>query len=130
LSSLKHQVFSIKLFFETVYKRKLNLDFAKTFRKEFKLPNVLSPEDVLKILNCITNLKHKANITTIYSAGLRLSELTNLKIQKIDSNRNIIRVIQYKGNKDREVMLSVKLLALLREYYEPYKPKAVGLTLL
>ncbi len=91
---------SIKLFFETVYKRKLNLDFAKKFRKEFKLPNVLSPEDVLKILNCITNLKHKAIITTIYSAGLRLSELTSLKIQNIDSNRNIIRVIQSKGNKE------------------------------
>lgn len=123
LSSLKHQVFSIKLFYESVFKRKINLDFAKRFRKEFKLPKVLSKEDMTKIFACIYNLKHKTIIATIYSAGLRLQEAINLKISDIDSNRNIIRITQSKGNKDREVMLSGKLLIILRDYYKKYKPQ-------
>lgn len=123
ISSLKHQVFSIKLFYEIVLKRKLILDFAHKFRKEFKLPKVLATEDVVKILHCINNLKHRTIIAAIYSAGLRLQEVINLKISNIDSKRNTIRIIQAKGNKDREVMLSEKLLEMLREYYKIYKPK-------
>lgn len=68
------------------------------------------------------NLKHKTIITAIYSAGLRISEAVNLKVNDIDSGRMVIRISGAKGYKDREVMLSEKLLVLLRAYYKKYKP--------
>jgi len=71
----------------------------------------------------ISNLKHKAIIMTIYSAGLRISECINLKIKDIDSNRMQIRVEQSKGKKDRYTLLSAKTLEILRAYFKEYKPK-------
>jgi integrase/recombinase XerD len=76
-----------------------------------------------KIIDITENLKHKTIITTIYSCGLRLSELLELKIFDIRSEQDCIVIRQSKGNKDRIVMLSPKLLDLLREYYKKYKPK-------
>jgi site-specific recombinase XerD len=70
-----------------------------------------------------TNLKHKAILATIYSAGLRVSELLNLKIKDIDSNSMLIRIEQSKGKRDRYVVLSEKLLLLLRDYFKHYHPK-------
>ena len=77
----------------------------------------------IEIIDITENLKHKTIITTIYSCGLRLSELLELKISDIRSEQDCIVIRQSKGNKDRIVMLSPKLLDLLREYYKKYKPK-------
>ncbi len=81
-----------------------------------------SEEEVISILNCTKNLKHKAILTTIYSAGLRISELIHLKITHIDSDRMQIRVEQSKGKKDRYTLLSPITLKLLREYIKEYRP--------
>jgi integrase/recombinase XerD len=87
------------------------------------LPVVLSPEEVLKFLGCVGNLKHKTVLTTCYAAGLRISEAVSLKPTHIDSQRMVIRVEQGKGQKDRYVMLSERLLEILRHWWRIAKPK-------
>jgi len=92
-------------------------------RKEKYLPEVLSQEEIVKVMNATVNLKHKAILMTIYSAGLRIGEAINLRVKDIDSKRMQIRVEQAKGKKDRYTLLSNKTLALLRKYVAEYKPK-------
>ncbi|MEA2021464.1 MAG: tyrosine-type recombinase/integrase [Candidatus Caldatribacteriota bacterium] len=92
-------------------------------KKERKLSDVLSEEDITKILKSINNLKHKCIIYLIYSAGLRLSEMVNLKTTCIDSNRKQIRIREAKSKKDRITLLSETVLVILRKYYKVYKPK-------
>ena len=92
-------------------------------RKEKKLPIVLSTDEIQNMFKTITNIKHKAILMTIYSAGLRVSELLELKISDIQSNRKLIFVRNSKGNKDRVTLLGDKTLVILREYYKIYKPK-------
>jgi site-specific recombinase XerD len=84
---------------------------------------VLSEEEIIQIFNAVGNLKHKAILMTIYSAGLRISEAINLKIKDIDSQRMQIRVEQSKGKKDRYTLLAAKTLDILRMYVKEYKPK-------
>jgi integrase/recombinase XerD len=91
-------------------------------QKEHSLPKVLSKEDVEKIINHCSNLKHKTILVMLYSAGLRAGELIDLKISDIDSKRKTISIRKAKGFKDRTVMLSDKLRDLLRNYYIEYKP--------
>ena len=86
-------------------------------KKPQKLPVVLSPEEVLQFLRCIGSTKHRAILTTCYAAGLRISEAVRLRPTDIDSKRMVIRVDQGKGQKDRYVMLSPKLLQTLRAYW-------------
>jgi len=121
-SHIKNSVMAVKLYSEIVFGIKLNSDFLRGYRKERKLPDVLSIEEIKTIINNIENLKHKTIISLIYSCGLRISECINLKIKDIDSKRMLLRINQSKGNKDRFVPLSDKMLALLREYYKVYKP--------
>ena len=92
-------------------------------KKEMKLPVILSRAEVTQFLAAITSLKHRAILMTAYAAGLRVSEVVALQVADIDSRRMVIRVRQGKGHKDREVMLSPRLLAVLREYWKVVKPK-------
>ncbi len=87
-----------------------------------KLPTVMSMEDVVRILNAIDNVKHKIIISLIYSTGLRLKEVVNLKLTHIDSRAMCIKVVAGKGKKDRFVALSEQILPSLRKYYLQYKP--------
>jgi len=91
--------------------------------KEQKLPTVLSVEEVQEMIRATTNLKHKTIIMLCYSAGLRLSELLNLRPTDVDSDRMQLSIKGGKGKKDRYTLLSEKLLPLLREYYKAYKPQ-------
>lgn len=91
-------------------------------KKPQKLPVVLSPEEVLQFLGCVGSIKHRAILTTCYAAGLRISEAVRLKPADIDSPRMVIRVEQGKGQKDRYVMLSPKLLETLRGYWRAVRP--------
>ena len=91
--------------------------------KEKKLPEILSEEEVMAILRSAENIKHKTMLYTIYSAGLRRSELINLMPTDIDAGRNVIRVRGGKGKKDRETLLSKTLMVLLDEYYKKYRPE-------
>jgi site-specific recombinase XerD len=88
-----------------------------------KLPVVLSQEEVKRILDSISNVKHRTFVSLIYSCGLRLDELCNLKVTDIDSTRMQIHIRSGKGGKDRYVMLSEKILHMLREYWKTYRPK-------
>jgi site-specific recombinase XerD len=92
-------------------------------RSEKKLPIVLSEQEIGDLFRATENIKHTAILMLAYSAGLRLSELINVKIKDIDSNRMQIRIAQAKGKKDRYSLLSVKLLEVLRIYVKEYKPK-------
>ena len=92
-------------------------------KKPQTLPVVLSPEEVLQFLECVCNTKHRTILTTCYAAGLRISEAVRLTLPDIDSARMVIRVDQGKGRKDRYVMLSPKLLEILRNWWRVEKPK-------
>ncbi len=123
-SSYQNQmVNAIKLFYKTQFEKQLNPDLIHRPRREHKLPNVLSKEEIKLILQAHGNIKHKTMLSLIYSCGLRRSELLNLTLSDIDSKRGLILIKQAKGKKDRIAPLSEKVLALLREYYTAYKPK-------
>jgi len=92
-------------------------------REPRKLPVVLSPEEVVRLLDAAPGLKYKAALSVAYGAGLRVSEVVALKVSDIDSKRMIIRVEQGKGRKDRYVMLSLLLLELLRAWYKAARPQ-------
>jgi integrase/recombinase XerD len=98
-------------------------DIIPAPKKPQKLPIVLSPEEVRHFLSCVASPKHRTILTTCYAAGLRVSEAARLKPADIDSQRMVIRVDQGKGQKDRYVMLSPKLLEILREWWRMAKPK-------
>lgn len=84
---------------------------------------MLSKQDVKALFDVTVNIKHKAMLMTIYSAGLRLNELVNLQLRDIDSKRMVITIRAGKGKKDREVMLSEALLPVLRSYVKQHQPK-------
>src|ERR1700691_2081232 len=92
-------------------------------RRPDKLPVVLSPEEVSRFLEHVGCLQHRAALMLCYGAGLRISEAVAVRIDDIDSPRNLIRIEQGKGKKDRYVMLSPRLLAVLRAYYRAARPK-------
>jgi len=122
-SSMKQSLAAIRFLYLDVLKKEIDFDFFIKMKKPNSLPNVLTIDEVKKIISSIDNLKHKAIISTIYSCGLRISEAVNLEIKDIDSSAMTVKVVNAKGKNDRYVMLSPKLLELLREYFVEYKPK-------
>ena len=108
VSYQKQLVAAIKFWYHHVVGKKLKLDYLYPDRTGFKIPVVFSQAEVKLILNSSENLKHKAILTTIYSCGLRVSELTNLKIIDINSDAMTVTIRQGKGNKDRVVVLAEK----------------------
>lgn len=122
-STMKQHLASVKFLYEVVLKQEIDFDFNVKMKKPSTIPEVLSVEEVQRLLNSFKNLKHKAIFTLCYSAGLRLGEILNIKIKDIDSDRMQIRITQAKGKKDRYSLLSPKVLELLRKYVTEYKPK-------
>ena len=123
-ASYQNQVINaIKLFFQTVKETKIEIDKIYRPKNAKRLPNVLSKEETLKLIDLTANLKHKTLLALIYSSGLRISEAINMKIIDIDSQRMLIHIKNAKGKKDRYTLLSTRVLGLLREYYTIYKPK-------
>ena len=113
----------IKFYFEKVEKREKFYLYDLRPRRAKKLPGFLSKEETVKLLTVTENLKHRAILQLIYSAGLRLSELTYLKVRNIKWDMDIIEIKCAKGKKDRISKLAKKVKALLTEYIEEYKPK-------
>ena len=92
-------------------------------KRERRLPIVLSRDEVQRLFSVVQNIKHKALLMVAYDAGLRLSEIRNLQIDDIDSQRMVIRVRQGKGKKDRYARLTPELLQLLRDYWRAERPQ-------
>lgn len=114
---------AIKFLYESVVKQgKIVINIPRA-KKEKKLPEVLSRQDVLRIMGKVDNNKHKAILFLIYSAGLRVGEVVKLRPEDIDSERKLIHVKQGKGRKDRYTVLSDIALSALREYLKKYKPE-------
>lgn len=114
---------AIKFYFEKILdKPQVTLKIQRP-RREKILPEVLSEEEVVKLFQSVTNLKHKCILMVLYSGGLRLSEVVALKITDIDSKRMMIFIRGGKGNKDRYTLLSRELLIWLRNYYRKEKPE-------
>jgi integrase/recombinase XerD len=123
-SSFQNQVVNaVKLFFKVVDNRLIDVDLIQRPRRDHPLPNVFSKEEVKQLLDVLPNIKHKAMLSLIYACGLRRNELLHLKLTSIDSKRKLVLITHAKGNKDRIAPLSDKILALLRAYYQAYKPK-------
>lgn len=111
-----------KLFFKTIKGSLLITEQLERPRREHKLPNVLSKEEVAAILQVLPNQKHRAMLSLIYACGLRRGELLNLKPCNIDSKRHLLIILNAKGKRDRVVPISDKVITMLREYYKVYKP--------
>ena len=114
---------SVKFYYETVLGMPNRFYEIERPRKKKQLPKLLSKEEIIKMLQHTTNIKHRCIISLLYSSGLRRGELLNLKINDIDSKRMVIKVNCAKGNKDRVTVLSSSILSDLRNYYKDYKPK-------
>jgi site-specific recombinase XerD len=121
-SQQNQRINAIKFYYEKVLGRPRGHYKLERPKKDKRLPTVLTKEEVNLLLTSIDNLKHRCILSTIYSAGLRRSELINLKVSDIDSQRNLIKIRGAKGKKDRHSLLSGKLIELLGEYYRVYCP--------
>lgn len=113
----------MKFFFEQVLLREKFFWNIPRPKKPLLLPKLLNETEIRKLFNALTNKKHKAMLFTAYSAGLRVSEIVNLRIADIDSKRMQIFVSRAKGKKDRYVNLSPILLDILRNYLKEYRPR-------
>lgn len=114
---------SIKFYYENILNLSRITCYLNRPKTEERLPTVLSKEEITKMLSVVNNVKHQAIIRVFYGSGLRLSELINLKVKDIDSQRMVIIIRQGKGKKDRQTLLPLSLLNYLRKYYLEYKPK-------
>jgi integrase/recombinase XerD len=114
---------AIKFYYEVVLEMPNRFYSVQRPPKQETLPKVLSKAKVLEMIHQTANIKHRCIISLLYSAGLRRSELIQLNLTDIDSDRMMIRVTQGKGNKDRYTLLSETLLKDLRIYYLAYKPQ-------
>ncbi len=113
---------AIKAYYEHVLKLPREYYEIERPKPNKSIPNVLGKQEVFSIINQPKNLKHRAILWTIYSAGLRISEVVNLRIDDIHSDEGYIFVKNSKGKRDRKTILSPYLVDLLREYYLKYKP--------
>ena len=122
-STVKQRMAAVQFFFVRTLKRAyLREDFPYP-KVPRRLPEILSQEEVARLIDSASNLSHRAILMTLYSTGMRRSELVRLKVGDVDSRRMVIHVRQGKGSKDRDVPLSQKLLETLREYWRCVKPE-------
>jgi len=122
-SYINQMINSIKFYYEVVMEMPNRFYSIERPIKRETLPKVISLEEVQGIINNTNNIKHRCIVSLLYSAGLRRSELLNLKLEDIDSKRMVINIKHGKGNKDRLSILSPTVLENLRIYYIKWKPK-------
>ena len=122
-SSISVATGALRFLYKVTLKRDWAVEEIPMPKRPFKLPVILSQEEVMRFLDAIYNLKHRTILMTAYAAGLRISEATHLKVTDVDSQRMMLRVDQGKGKKDRDVMLSPRLLQELRTYWRAVRAK-------
>jgi integrase/recombinase XerD len=121
--TINQTVSTLRFFFKVTLGRPEIVEHTHSVHEPRKLPVVLSPEEVARLLDAAPGLKYKAALSVAYGAGLRATEVVSLKVSDIDSKRMVIRVEQGKGGKDRYVMLSPHLLDLLRIWWKAARPR-------
>src|SRR5438132_1202281 len=121
--SVVQTVCALRFFYRVTLGRPVMLEYIVPPRRPFTLPTILSQAEGAAVLTVSRHLKHRAILTTLYAAGLRVSALCQLQVTDIDSARMVLRVRQGKGQQDRYVMLSPKLLPFLRQYWQQDKPR-------
>ncbi|MEK3917725.1 tyrosine-type recombinase/integrase [Paenibacillus sp. FSL H7-0331] len=121
-SYVNQAISAIKFYFQKVLKQNESTPYIRP-KKEHKLPNVLSLNEVMLILKAIHNLKHKAILYLTYSSGLRVSEVVRLRLQDFDQERKTLHIRQGKGRKDRLTLLSDTALEVFLRYYQQEKPE-------
>jgi integrase/recombinase XerD len=121
-SAMNNTVTALRFFFRVTLDRPEMGRHLTLVRQPRKLPNVLNEEEVLRLLEHASGVKYRAALGVAYGAGLRVSEVANLKVSDIDSKRMLIRVEEGKGRKDRNAMLSPRLLQLLRDWWWVGRP--------
>jgi site-specific recombinase XerD len=114
---------SISFFLRHVVKRPYVIPTVIYPRPTNKLPQVMLPQEIMKLIEGVQNLKHRTILMLLYSTGMRVSEIANCRIADIDSTNMRIKIVQGKGAKDRFTILSKQVLLELRAYYIIYKPK-------
>ncbi len=121
-NTLHSRINALKFYYEQVLKKeKLFWEIPRP-KKSIQLPKVLSKEEMIRLIRSIDNVKHKTMIMLAYACGLRVSEITGLKISDLDEDRRVLLISRAKGKKDRIVSLSPVMLVMLREYMLNYKP--------
>lgn len=123
VSSRINAVSALRFLYGVTLLRDWSVELIPTPKKEQKLPVILSPDEVLRLLQASSCFSHHVILSTLYATGLRVSEGVHLRVSDIDSQRMVIRVEQGKGRKDRYTLLSPKLLELLRLYWRRVRPK-------
>ena len=121
VNTRNHKLCAIKSFYEITVCMPIKLDKIPFSKKDKKLPIVLSIEEIQRMFDVCENKKHRLILALLYSCGLRVSELINLKWSHIDRSRMIINIIQAKGKKDRQVGLNDKLIEVLTAYHKEHK---------
>ena len=122
LSTYIQAVCALRFFYQNTLHRKIEIDRIPLPRYEKKLPVILSKAEVKALLEAPKNLKHRAMLATMYGAGLRVSEVANLKVSDLDRDRRVIWVRGGKGHKDRQVMLAEPLREVLAAYWRWKRP--------
>lgn len=122
-NTLHSRINALKFYYEQVVKRDQFFWNIPRPRKHLQIPRLLNEVELARLFNSLRNKKHKAMLFTAYSAGLRVSEVVNLKLENIDSARMQIFIMKSKGKKDRYVNLSPILLDILRDYIKMYIPR-------
>jgi len=122
-SFVNQSINAVKFYFHRILGRHtMNLSQVERPGRADRLPTVLSRQEVSKILSATENLKHRCLLQLLYSGGLRIGEVINLKLTDVQSERNLVLIRGGKGKKDRTTLLSQKLLESLRAYYRKYNP--------
>lgn len=121
--TVEQHVAALRFLYVKTLKRPYMHEHLPMPKRQRPLPQVLSPSEVQRLLDCASNLYHRAMLMTLYSTGMRRAEMCRLKVSDIDSERMVIHIRHGKGGRDRDVPLSDKLRETLREYWRWMKPK-------
>jgi site-specific recombinase XerD len=121
--TVEQHVAGLRFFYIKTLKRHFMLDSLPFPKRHRRLPEILSPEEMAKLIDSASNLFHRAILMTLYSTGVRRAELCRLRVSDIDSQRMVVHIHQGKGGHDRDVPLSETLLETLRVYWRWMKPK-------
>lgn len=121
-STQNQAINAIKFFYEKVLLQDRKVYYLDRPMKDKRLPEVLSQEEVMSIFESLDNIKHRTMLMLIYSAGLRRSEMLNLRIGDVDFNRSVVFIRSAKGHKDRQSVLAQNLVPMLQQYMKEYNP--------